>query len=528
MEDHDLNQDSLADFLQPADTENSLPTETRFTGKRVAEPDTTDGELDLEDIFVSTPKRQALTGFGDDSIDLSPDIPDESNPDNSSTESLTESEPSKRAKSLSKSPKRLVAIVVALVLVLTAVGVFVWYIGWEKSSADLPPATTSTEQSRLALGKDSPITITEVAKLVERSPWRESFNGPGDQAEEKPICLTESLTDSANQTFWVGALTNDKSKIVVVNQLGLFSDTETAQQNYRHLVDNIASCPQSPVLIESAATVANLGKQAMVFKLTVQNESPIYHMIVLINSEKLNWVFDFSSPSSLDLSKLLSTTAQAVTRTCQIGGGECSPGDATGPQLKTSPIIVPPSSNPGWLGSQDLPRLTPGAGIWSVSTSQAVPASYTGTGCEKISLATADGPIDRTRRSYLLIRDDKLSDGFSIDEFVFLFEDQHKANAFANELKSNISSCAKESPQTKIANQIKVSGQGEKSSKFSGKIFHLARTSGQSSDNYWSSVVQLDKKVLYLVNSSGPTAGFEAEIWQKITLRAGERLSQHR
>lgn len=365
------------------------------------------------------------------------------------------------------------------------------------------------------------LTAKDVTALSPKGAWRES--GTLDRltaTSPKLACL--GSTQGQPNTVGTRQRTVSTTKgagIVTLHQIDGFASVTDARKAYSMRAQQLAACSDQPALVEKAAKVTGIGDEATSLTIAFQERVTQHDTVLLVRTGNTIHTFDAAQANGqAPAATLAQVAAGPVNHQCARSGGAC----AKAPRAVDT--LPPVAGVPGWLITSDLPRITPGAGLWTGTDSTAITTK--GSGCENITLASVAGPTKREQRSFLISQDNAAPTVYGLDEVLFTFPNDAAARAFAATLQSNISSCAKRTPTAK------VSEPGRISSKVGGVALSGATNlvtqsmGGSQAARFRTGVAVAGKHVAYLVNNPGASYDMGSPAFQAVTTRAAARASQ--
>jgi len=403
---------------------------------------------------------------------------------------------------------RPVLIIVASVTIVVLLVISVIYLLTAHSNA--PSGANSPAQAPV----DPLLTSADLGTLAGQS-WgtAETANGA------RPLCLpaTADGLPAAQRTSARRIPSTSSTTDSLVQIVDVYPDVTSASTAYALRLQQTGVCANDTALIDSASTIDGMTDSANAVQLTVQDATPIHHVVLLTRTGRTVSLIDLATSSEVAVPAVATVASNSVNRQCSGGDGTCP----TGIQVKAG--LPPAGSQPGWLVPADLPRLTLGAGRWSSTDN---PVSILGSGCEGVDLTRLSGATADTQRTLLLADDPKAPSGFGVDQVIYTYADAKAAAAAAKTINSNIDGCADRMLTATVDNGPKVSGSGANSLKFSGSTYHVVQKTGQSNPVYRVGVVTVGKRLVYVLANPTKDFDFTDEAWKDVVQRAAERVTQ--
>lgn len=380
------------------------------------------------------------------------------------------------------------------------------------ASPSAPPVAT----------EDDLIDETDADRIVPGATWvvtntaaqRSDFAG-------RPICLSNDPS-RANPTITLQRQlgTSDDDGLAALHQIDVYTSDEVAQETFNSRLQQIASCDDVPVYLESADRIDSFADQAIAVHFVDQQDPAIYHTIMMVRHGTAVSVMDVvrdNEPLAAD--DLLAGLSPKVSGLCQRSGGSCP----------TEPAVVnvpPPATEPkGWLINADLPRITAGTGQWSGQN----PTQLTlqGTSCENISLATQAGPTQRQQRTFVLTQDAQTPTQFGLDQVRFSFDSNSAATDFAELLITNFDGCQERLEGAQVTKLGDVHTQNSDGSELEAKLYDITlETSDTETVEFLVAVSAVDNNVYYLVATVTDDYRFNNTEFSLLARRAMERATQ--
>ena len=299
----------------------------------------------------------------------------------------------------------------------------------------------------------------------------------------------------------------------LLHQVDAYVTAKDAAQAYDERVTQLGECANTTALLVNVDAVEGLADEAMAFSYAFQGVQSEFHTIVVSRTgERVNLVDATQPDAAVEVAPVLEVLTTASTRQCA-GAGTCPSTPAA------TPTTPPPVDPAGWLAGVDLPRITPGAGVWRGI--DVLEVKLVGTRCEAVDLNEAPTSGTLLQRTYVLADDPAAATGFGVDEAIRTFETEADAQAYAGLLTSNIDSCASRTPTAEVARTSDV-GEG------AGAAWTVTQRTDESTTTarFRVSVMSLGSTVVYLMANPAPGADFTDDAWSSVSERAAQRATQ--
>ncbi|GAA1389152.1 hypothetical protein [Luteococcus peritonei] len=373
-----------------------------------------------------------------------------------------------------------------------------------------PPVVQDTDLFSAAdAARVQPVKGWAVASTADKlSPQLRITCQPNTQGQPNP-----------NQSKQRTLTTPPKTGLAALHQVDNFSSVADASKAFGMRAANLASCSDAPSWIYGAVKATGLGDESASQTISYQDQVAQFHTIVLTRTGTTLHALDITSSNrATNGNNVAKALAGPVNRQCARSGGACAR------SVTTQPAIPAVSGTPGWLIPADLPRITPGAGLWTATDTTNVTAK--GTTCENLTLSSVSGPTKREQRTYLMTQDNAAPQTYGVDEVLFTFAKPAGAQAFAKTLWDNLNGCPKRQATAKVSEPAapKVAVQGKQ---VTANTLQIQQSMGGSQTaRYRVAVVVEGNHVAYLVNNPSASYDLGNAKFQQVALRAGLRASQ--
>lgn len=324
---------------------------------------------------------------------------------------------------------------------------------------------------------------------------------------------------NATQTKQRTLSTKSSLPLVARHQIDNFATTADAGQAYKLRATNMAKCDDVPTYLLSASSVTGVGDEAMLMTVVFEDTIPEYHTLLLARTGTTVHGYDVTqSKKAMGPTPVVQAAASTINRQCARSTGACAK------QPKVAATTLPSSGTPGWLNISDLPRVSPGAGLWSVTDVSNVTTK--GSQCENMSLASVAGPTKREQRTYLMTQDNAAPQTFGVDVVAMTFKDAKAADSFAGTLRGNLSKCSDRQETAKLSEAATARGKAGQTPITATTLLVQQSMGGAETARFRTAVVTVDNKVLYLVNNPSASYDLGGAKMGQIAVRAGERATQ--
>lgn len=301
----------------------------------------------------------------------------------------------------------------------------------------------------------------------------------------------------------------------VLHQVDTYATAADAEAAYDQRLSQLGACELNTAWVRSAAEVDGLADDASALTLVLQDVQAEYHTIVLSRTGTRVNVMDATQPDEAPgLQPVVTALAAASARQCADSGGAC----VTQPEIAAAiPPVVAPA---GWLAPVDLPRITPGAGVWRGA--DLAQMRLAGSRCEAVDLVSVAGTTASAQRTSLLEDDTAAPTGFGVDEAIYTFANAADAATFARTLTTNIDQCAARTATAEVARTAELGGNAP------GAAWVVTRkvSSAAATARFRVAVQVAGNRVVYLMGNPSATFDFSDDAWTAVAVRAGERLTQ--
>ena len=363
------------------------------------------------------------------------------------------------------------------------------------------------------------LTPADAARIQRVGGWAIASTADKLSPTLKLTCLNSSQGQpNPSQSKQRTLTTPQQVGLAVLHQVDNFATVADASKAYQMRAALLAGCNDVPTWIHSATAVTGVGDESTAITVTYQDQVSEFHTLVLTRSGTTLHALDITDKKATDADGVVKAMAAVVNRQCGRSGGSC----ARSPKSERS--IPPVSGTPGWLIPSDLPRVTPGAGLWTGTDTANVTSQ--GTTCENMTLASVAGPTKREQRTYLMTQDNAAPQTYGIDEVVLTLASPKAAQDFARTLTSNLANCAKRQSTAKVSQPAaparKVGGV-----RVSADTMLVEQSmGGAQTARYRTAVVVVEDRVIYLVNNPSASYDLGTPKFNEVALRAGERATQ--
>nr|NLI49047.1 hypothetical protein [Propionibacterium sp.] len=447
---------------------------------------------DLPDDWAPRPPRRSATSPSDLDTPASPPSPSDREAAAAPAVAATPAPAEERPRWLV--PAIAVALV-AMVLLIVRPG----------ATASVSPQSLLAESADLAgLRAGTTWTPTDDAAPDETRGLR--CVSPG--AELRPV------TPLAGRTLRRTFTSASGEPATVVQQLESYPDAATARQGFAARLAQVGGCAASPDRVLAGFTVTGLGEEAGAVRVVEQDAAArVHHLLVVRAGPHVTLVDAHADGADLPVDALARALQPSVGRLCQAGGATCA-----GP-LAVAEADQPPAGVPaGFLTSGDLPRVTPGAGVWIGA--QIEPLTLAGSGCEGVDLTAVPGAT-AAQHAFILKGDPNASPNFGLDEMLYTFTGPAEATAFAATLTARLTSCSADKPATEVA------PKGALPAPAVGQLFTVSQRI--SLDKVALSRVMVGvtgPRVVYLAANPTPQFDLSDAAWLDVLDRALRRATQ--
>lgn len=419
---------------------------------------------------------------------------------------------------------------VALALVLALIAYFIAKGSAGTEPSPTPSATASVSPS--ATPTRAPATVADLVTsddlsgIAPASEWAEVSTTEA-VAEHKGVafCLSTVQT-SVNPTYSLqrSIATSQESKLAALHQIDVYADETAAASVLDARIQALSDCATQQRVagrIVSSSNVTGLASKAFEINLVIDEATPDYHTLLLTQEGAALQLLDVRQLNDMVGAEALATAL--VRPQTDLNRAQ----DVTTPVVPVvQPGLVPRTDPEGWLTPSDLPRLRPGAGLWSASGIKPLDGNF-GTGCENLALETVAGPTSREKVAFQLAQDDLAPALFGIDQAVFTFEDDASAAAFVTTLGTNIRGCKARLLGTLLSEVPGVASVGEGGVKGSSIIFAIQRQKPDKTKSDWQALITVSgKRVSYTLISLSGSYKFTDQQLKDLADRAAVRLTQ--
>lgn len=366
------------------------------------------------------------------------------------------------------------------------------------------------------------VTVAEMERVAPKQGWQVGQTLDRLATGSPRIACMPNTTGQPNPaiTRQRTLTTTSSTGLAVLHQVDAFATPAEAATAFSLRMKQLAQCDNVPTWLAGTDKVTGLGDQATAVTVAYQDAVTQYHTVILSRTGTVVQAVDtMQANRAVPTKQVLPVAASAVNRQCRTSKGACAPAaDA----VATSPMVT---ATPGWLVPSDLPRVTPGAGLWTSTETQ--PVTTLGTQCENMTMASVAGPAKRDQRTYLMTQDSAAPQNFGVDEVLMDFATPAAAQAFAKTLQTNLATCQTRLATAKVSDAqsatVVVDGQQVGAST---QMVTLG-LGGTATVRYRTAVVTNGKRVVYLVNNPGPSYDLGKDRFLQVALRAGVRAGQH-
>ncbi len=412
-------------------------------------------------------------------------------------------------------------LVIAAVALLAVIALVVTFIVLATRQAAVPPTQTpsaTSEPPPVPAIDQSLLTPADLQRL-QSGQWRTTVSEDEITASSlQPQCLDiGAIAQPPDARLRVFASSGSTTP-VVLQIAATYQDAATAKFAFSTLRSQLGACDAASIYVRSGYTLTKLADDAVGVAAVAPTQAQAEHLVLLSLTGATVSVYDFAGVRQPQLTSALATIAPALTRLCA-DGGRCPAGP--GAQVAPPPAAVPL----GWMQPSDLPLITPGIGIWARADNPA--GTFNTTQCENMNLASVAGPTSRGSKTYIVDQDPQRPPTFGVDQALFVFPDATKATQFAARLRTNIAQCAARTTTATVTKPVSVNGQGA-NAPVGGAVFRITqKLTTSAAVSYRVGVVNSGRTVTYVLSNPSSTFDFTDDEWKSVTLRAGQRASQH-
>ncbi len=301
----------------------------------------------------------------------------------------------------------------------------------------------------------------------------------------------------------------------VVQQVETYTDAEAAKAAFTARSIQLGGCPGTPDLVNKGFTVAGLGDQSVAVQVTEQDAAARVHQLLVVRTGSTLLITDAQAGTTpLGMDALAASLVGTLQRLCGPSSGTCP----------TTPTVadadVPPAGEfPGSLAAGDLPRVTPGTGVWV--DAEIKPMKLGGSGCEGVDLTAVTSATSAVQHAYLLTGDQGASANFGLDEIVYTFANEADAKAFSDGVIASVTDCPKQQATAT------VTPLGRLEAPASGQLFTVdQRKTIDKAARSRVMVASLGVHAVYLAANPTPEFDLKDEAWLAVLQRAIIRAKQ--
>lgn len=303
----------------------------------------------------------------------------------------------------------------------------------------------------------------------------------------------------------------------VLHRIDTYADVATAKDAFTARRGQLGMCTGTGRIV-AAHALSGFGDEAVLVDVASQETTPRSHAVLLVRIGSGVEIVDAGVAGEVaPAPQLAQTMAPVVGDHCGPLTGSCS---ATTTLTKAVP---PPGTEPGFLVAADVPRVTPGVGVW-VPVAPSPTIDMKGTLCETTKL----GEVPATRRfqrTLILTEDPAAGVYFGIDALVVEFGDEASANAFAGKLDADLTSCGSRMP-TAAVDKIASTDGTLGTTTIKARTAVVVQKPAGTTARFRTGIVVAGKRVVYLVETPREDYDLSDAQWVEVTLRAGQRLGQ--
>ncbi len=415
----------------------------------------------------------------------------------------------------SRSTRWWIIVISCLVIVAVAVAIAVFrHTKSSPSSKESVNAATTLDEAALA-------STTDLSKLGAGTNWRvDQTSGSATDTKLSAACLPATIQDLAPVASVRRTLIGSDPFPAVFHRVEVFDSADTAATVFAKERTQLGSCESTTAYVMSASTILGLADEAYASVIAYQEAEVTYHTVIIARTGDAIATFDVANQTEpIAVDKAAQTLAQPLARRCSIQQGGCP---AQIDVRQTPPAASQPA---GWLSTNDLPRITLGAGQWVATDPRQV--SVAGTQCENLDLTNV-GDAEEQQRTFLMSQDANAPSKFGVDEVVLTFQDEAKATQFNADLIANVSSCTQRVPIASVSQPQHLDTVAENQEPLPTTVYTITHTIDQEKIPFRIGVATVGTKVIYLYANPSETYDFSDTQWQQIVARAAQRASQSR
>ncbi|WP_420174637.1 hypothetical protein [Luteococcus sp. OSA5] len=313
--------------------------------------------------------------------------------------------------------------------------------------------------------------------------------------------------------------TKSETPIVARHQIDNYATAADATTTYKLRAENMAKCDDVPTYIYSGTGVSGIGDEAQLMTVVFEDVIPEYHTLLLVRTGTTVHSYDvIQAKKPVSALAVAKAAGETINRQCSRAKGTCAK------DPKTAAAIPPPAGTPGWMVISDLPRVSPGAGLWSATEVGNV--STKGSQCENMTLASEAGPTKREQRTYLMTQDNAAPQTFGVDEVILTFKDDQAAAKFAEKLTGNLNKCPDRQETATVSEPATVEGKAGKTDIKADTLLVEQAMGGEETARFRTATVQAGNQVVFLTNNPSASYDLGGKKFGQIALRAGQRATQ--
>lgn len=425
----------------------------------------------------------------------------------------------------------LIGVVSVIAVLGLVIGYFVLNRGDDSPPTTVPTVTPSnpsapsaTPEAVTVLAEASMLTPSEAKGLGKKRTFKVELTqkGVGGDAPQVACLSTEPVEGQPqpNQTILRTLTGSGKDAPAVLHHADSYLSEDEAKLAFTQTATAIGGCLMPSAYITSGSTISGLGNEAVGIVLKSSESGTQYRSLVMARTGRAINFADVMQPTkAVPLSDVVKAFSKSINRQCKAAGGKC----AVAPKAAAGP---PPmgGDKPGFLATADIPPVGKTGSIWGGDTPGE--ADVVGSGCEGVNFETMSEPKAKTSRTYL-IDDPAAPSEFGIDQVILTMKDKKAAKALVNKIRDNIEGCASSTPTANVSGTESVKGTGASKIAIRGGVALVSqKVNATTTANYRVGVIYAGNKVVYTFLPTKDEFDFTELEWERLTIRAGERVTQ--
>ncbi len=417
-------------------------------------------------------------------------------------------------------------VAVVAIIALIASTAFWWFNRDTEVASE--PGTEMSATPGPVLGAGQMLSETMALTIDPARTWQKTHDEAGvNDASPQIACIgpqaKDQLLPQITQLRGLSASGDDRT--AALHRADAYATAEDAQKVFEFRSAELGACTDTPLYVEKGLNVTGLGDEALGVRVVLQDTKSEYHSVVLVRTGRVVNLLDVArAGTAVDMTSEAKALGQSINRQCGPALGLCM-----SPTVSVTDGLPPAGgTDPGFLTSGDIPRISPGSGTWRGNPLAASVNVQDGSSCEAVDFGSIGGTgVTRQMRTYLLRNDAAAPPQFGVDQVILTMASAQDATDLAGRIGGNMSSCGTRTLTSQVPKTGAVESTGVDGVEIRGNWYVVTSKIDQAqSQHYRVAVVAAGNRLIYLRSNPTQTFDFTDEAWGHVATRAGERTTQ--